>query len=76
MDTSPFVWRFSDLIPFLLLGIVSLALPFIPFLNQPGIVLVAYLVICALAYYLLARFPADDRPDAETGDARDAGGWS
>lgn len=65
MDRSPFVWRFPDLVPFIVLGIVSLALPFIPFLNQPGLVHVAYLAICGLAFYFLIHFPADTRPDQE-----------
>lgn len=74
METSRFVWRVPDLIPFILLGILSLALPFIPFLNQPGVVLVAYTVICLLACYFLVRFPADRRPDQERDEALDIGG--
>lgn len=76
MDTSRFVWRFPDLIPFFALGLASFALPFVPFLNQPGVVLVAYLVICALACFFLLRFPADTRPDRERDEVPDGGGAS
>jgi hypothetical protein len=65
MATKAVAWRKRDLLPFLLLGILAWALPFIPFLNRSGVLLVAYLAICATAAFFLVRFPTDDRPVAE-----------